>query len=102
MSYNDSTNPRWSELLHRAVTEPGIISTAFSNFHYYSLGTQLLAFVQCERRGIPPGPIATYPKWKELGRHVRKGQRALTLCQPVTINRSKASDEHSESTEQTK
>jgi hypothetical protein len=29
--------------------------------------------------------MATFPKWKELGRHVRKGEKAITLCQPVTI-----------------
>ena len=42
---------------------------------------------QCHVRGIPPGPLATYPKWKELGRHVRKGEKALTLCMPITIKR---------------
>jgi N-terminal domain of anti-restriction factor ArdC len=28
-------------------------------------------------RGIQPGPLATFPKWKELGRHVKKGEKAL-------------------------
>ena len=60
-SYTNS-NPRWAELLHKAVTEPGVISTAFSTFHSYSLGNQILALVQCQRRGITPGPIATFPK----------------------------------------
>jgi hypothetical protein len=82
-SYNH-TNPRWSDLLHKAVTEPGVISKAFSRFHQYSFGNQLLALLQCEGRGIEPGPIATYPRWKDLGRHVRKGEKALTLCMPIT------------------
>ena len=98
MSYTDSNNPRWSELLHRAVTEPGIVSTAFSKFHSYSLGNQILAFVQCERRGIAPGPIATYPRWKELGRHVIKGAKAITLCMPVTGKRS--AEKHNDETGQ--
>ena len=80
MSYTDSNNPRWAELLRRAVTEPGIISQAFTRFHNYSMGNQLLAWCQCESRGIAPGPIATYPRWKELGRHVIKGAKAITLC----------------------
>jgi antirestriction protein ArdC len=88
MSYTDSNNPRWADLLHKAVTEPGIISTAFSKFHHYSLGNQLLAFVQCERRGIAPGPIATYPAWKTLGRHVKKNERAICLCMPITGKRT--------------
>jgi hypothetical protein len=29
--------------------------------------------------------MATFQKWKELGRYVRKGEKALTLCQPITI-----------------
>jgi antirestriction protein ArdC len=75
--------PRWAELLQKAVTEPGIVSTAFSRFHNYSVRNQLLALFQCRERNIEPGPIATYPRWKELGRHVRKGEKAITLCQPV-------------------
>jgi hypothetical protein len=36
--------------------------------------------------------MATYPRWKELGRQVRKGEKAITLCMPVTVKR-KAQDE---------
>jgi hypothetical protein len=32
--------------------------------------------------------MATYPRWQALGRHVKKGEKAITLCQPVTIRRS--------------
>ena len=35
-------------------------------------------------RGIQPGPLATFPKWKGLGPHVKKGEKALTLCMPLT------------------
>ncbi len=45
---------------------------------------------QCAEREIPPGPMATFPRWKELGRHVRKGQKAITLCMPITIKRKRA------------
>jgi hypothetical protein len=31
--------------------------------------------------------MATFPRWKELGRYVRKGERAIALCQPVTSKR---------------
>jgi antirestriction protein ArdC len=75
----------FADLLQSAVTEPGIISLAYRQFHTYSIGNQLLAWAQCLERGLQPGPLATYPRWKELGRYVRKGEKALTLCMPVTI-----------------
>ncbi|MEQ1897624.1 MAG: ArdC-like ssDNA-binding domain-containing protein [Vicinamibacterales bacterium] len=80
----------FADLLASAVTEPGIISCAYSQFHQYSIGNQLLAWGQCLARDLPPGPLATFPKWRELGRHVRKGEKAITLCQPVTLKRPAA------------
>jgi antirestriction protein ArdC len=79
--------PNFTTLLHTAVNEPGTIMKAYSAFHNYSLGNQLLALVQCQLRGIEPGPINTFPKWQDLKRHVKKGEKALTLCMPVTVKR---------------
>lgn len=81
----DTTTPRFADLLQSAVTEPGALSQAYRQFHSYSIGNQLLAWMQCLQRDIQPGPMATYPRWKTLGRHVRKGEKAITLCVPVTI-----------------
>ena len=82
------TRAVFADLLQKAVTEPGIISQAYRQFYPYSLGNQLLAWGQCLTRGIAPGPMATYPRWRELGRYVRKGEKALTLCMPVTVKRT--------------
>lgn len=60
---------------------------AYSAFHSYSVGNQMLAVWQCKTLNLEPGPINTFPKWKELGRHVKRGQRALTLCMPITRKR---------------
>jgi hypothetical protein len=80
--------PKWSALLIEAVTKPGLIMKAYSAFHPYSVGNQILALVQCQMRGdLQPGPINTYLKWKELGRFVKRGERALTLCMPITCKR---------------
>src|SRR4051812_28854562 len=49
----------FAQLLDSALTEPGIVSKAYSAFHGYSLGNQLLALMQCTQRGITPGPIST-------------------------------------------
>jgi antirestriction protein ArdC len=86
------STPNFSTLLHDAVNKPGTIMKAYSAFHSYSLGNQLLAMMQCQMRGIEPGPINTFPKWQDLRRHVRKGEKALTLCMPVTIKRKETND----------
>jgi hypothetical protein len=79
--------PKWSALLVEAVNKPGLIMEAYSAFHQYSIGNQLLALVQCHVRGIQPGPINTFPKWQALGRYVKRGERALILCMPITRKR---------------
>ena len=86
------TTPNFTTLLHEAVNKPGTIMKAYSAFHSYSLGNQLLALVQCQLRGIEPGPINTFPKWQDLKRHVKKGEKALTLCMPVTIKRKETNE----------
>jgi hypothetical protein len=78
----------WAALLVEAVTKPGFIHEAYSRFHSYSIGNQLLALFQCATRGLQPGPLATFPKWKSLGRSVKKGEKALTLCMPVICKRT--------------
>src|SRR5713226_4627986 len=79
--------PKWSALLVEAVNKPGLVMKAYSAFHQYSIGNQLLAMIQCQMRGLQPGPINTFPKWQALNRHVKRGERALTLCMPITCKR---------------
>jgi antirestriction protein ArdC len=93
MTPNSAT---FADLLLSAVTDPGVVSNAYQQFHTYSLGNQLLAWAQCLASGIQPGPMATFPRWKELGRYVRKGEKAITLCQPVTVKRTTTTDDGTE------
>jgi antirestriction protein ArdC len=79
--------PKWSALLVEAVNKPGLIMEAYSAFHQYSVGNQLLALVQCQMRGLRPGPINTFPGWQALGRNVKRGEHALVLCMPITRRR---------------
>jgi len=81
--------PKWSALLLEAVNKPGLIMEAYSAFHQYSVGNQLLALVQCQMRGLQPGPINTFPGWQALGRNVKRGEHALVLCMPITRKRRK-------------
>lgn len=76
--------PQFSALLIEAVTRPGIMSDAYRAFHRYSIGNQLAAAFQCAVRPLPLGPIATFRGWQEKGRSVRKGEKAISLCMPVT------------------
>lgn len=78
----------WRQLLTDALTIPGRINEAYRAFHNYSSGNQMLAVVQCYVRNIPVGPIATYPGWKEKGRQVKKGEKAIALWMPVTVRKT--------------
>jgi hypothetical protein len=86
----------FSALLQEAIAVPGRVHEAYSAFHNYSIGNQLLALMQCHQRGIAPGPIATFAKWKERGRYVQKGEKAVVLCQPVTVKKTTEGDHGSE------
>jgi N-terminal domain of anti-restriction factor ArdC len=79
---------QFRQLLEEAVTKPGPLMRAYSLFWNYSLGNQILAFIQANRRGIALGPIASFDRWKELGRHVKRGEKAIELCMPVTSKRT--------------
>ena len=86
----DTTN--FGALLESAVNEPGKIHAAYTAFHNYSLGNQLLAMFQCAAREIPIGPIATFKGWQEKGRYVKRGEKAIELCMPVTCKREETTE----------
>jgi len=87
---------RWAELLTEAVTRPGLILEAYSWFHEYSVGNQVAALLQCRSRRIDPGPIATFRRWQERGRRVKRSEKAIELCMPVTVARKPDSDDPEE------
>jgi hypothetical protein len=95
--------PKWSALLVEAVNKPGLIMEAYSAFHHYSIGNQILALVQCQMRGLEPGPINTFPGWQALGRNVKRGERALILCMPISrkVRDEETQDSHGENGERT-
>src|SRR5215510_5164531 len=79
---------QFRQLLDEAVSKPGTLMRAYSLFWNYSLGNQILALIQANRRGTALGPIASFNRWKELGRHVKRGEKAIELCMPVTMKRT--------------
>src|SRR5215472_9011549 len=79
---------QFRQLLDEAVRKAGTLMKAYSLFWNYSLGNQILALIQANRRGIALGPIASFNRWKEFGRHVKRGEKAIELCMPVTCKRT--------------
>jgi hypothetical protein len=89
-----SNRPDWGKLFSDALSCPGKISEAYSVFHEYSLGNAILATLQLTAKGLELSPIASFNKWKQLGRCVQKGQKAIALVMPVTAKfKSKDEDE---------
>lgn len=95
-SNKESVSSNWQRLLIDAVSKPGRILQAYTAFHNYSIGNALEALWQCMVRGIEPGPINTFVGWKDLGRHVRKGQKAISLWMPVTCKAKVRDSENGE------
>lgn len=84
----DKKSVPWADLLAQIVAEPGRISQAYTAFHTYSIGNQMLAYSQCAARGLDVAPIASFKRWQELGRQVKRGEKALALYMPVTVKRA--------------
>src|SRR5947208_16789845 len=82
------TDIQFRQLLEEAVSKPGTLMRAYSLFWNYSLGNQILALIQANQRGMALGPIASFNRWKELGRHVKRGEKAIELCLPVICKRT--------------
>ena len=79
--------PNWNALMQQALNVPGTLSRAYSVFHQYSLGNAILASIQLGERGLPLAPIASFNRWKELGRVVNRGEKAISLIMPLTMKR---------------
>ena len=84
------TQPSQLDLLHEAVTKPGVIATCYRTFYRYSVGNQLDAYGQCLSRKLELGPLNTYKGWEKLGRTVKKGEKALWMTIPQTFKDKRA------------
>lgn len=74
----------FQSLLSQALTQPGQLSKAYRAFHNFSVLNQALAYEQCMARGLQVSPLASFSAWKEKGRIVKKGQKAISLFMPLT------------------
>jgi hypothetical protein len=77
----EQTRIEWAKLLDEALTAPGSLGNVYSRFHDYSLTNMFLFMMQ----GIHE-PVASFSRWKSLGRHVVRGARAKEVIVPVLVN----------------
>lgn len=81
------------ELLDKALTEPGHIAKCYRCFHNFSINNQWIASWQLASKGYDLSPIATFNKWKSLGRSVNKGEKAIYLWMPIGGTSYKVTDD---------
>jgi len=73
----------WPQLLNTVLTLPGDVgslSAIYCRFYNYSVLNQVLMYIQ----GLNE-PVATYQRWLEIGRQVRKGSKARQILRPITV-----------------
>jgi antirestriction protein ArdC len=78
---NDALSQGRSETLEKYLT-------VMSRFHRYSFGNLLLILSQFEAASF----VAGFHKWKELGRHVKKGEKAIGIFAPCRYKRKVEDD----------
>lgn len=70
-----------AKILEVALTAPGSLGSTYSRFYTYSFLNQMMLLEQ----GVPIEPVATFNRWKELGRQVVKGAKAAAILRPITV-----------------
>ena len=86
-------------ILQAALTQPGVMNQAYRAFHNYSIGNQMLAALQLFGKGLPLAPIASFNAWREKGRFVKKGEKAISLFMPISVKRRADKDAPADSAE---
>jgi antirestriction protein ArdC len=78
----NTTDIDWRATLTEALNAPGALGNTYTRFYNYSFLNQIRLMMQ----GMFE-PVATYNRWQELGRQVRKGSKAKVVLAPVLISR---------------
>jgi antirestriction protein ArdC len=77
-----TTDIDWRATLTEALNAPGALGNTYTRFYGYSFLNQIRLMMQ----GVAE-PVATYNRWLELGRQVRKGSKAKVVLAPVLVGR---------------
>lgn len=62
--------------------------TTQARFHKYSFLNVLWLSVQTSKRGMPLSQVAGFNTWKDMGRFVRKGEKALNVLAPIVVKKT--------------
>jgi antirestriction protein ArdC len=79
---NATTQIDWAATLDEALNAPGALGNTYRRYYDYSFLNQIRLAMQGVRE-----PVATYRRWLELGRQVRKGSKAKVVLAPVMVSR---------------
>jgi hypothetical protein len=79
----------WRATLTEALNAPGSVGTTYTRFYNYSFLNQIRLMMQGTRE-----PVATYNRWIELGRQVRKGSEAKVVFAPIMVGRDAKAGEN--------
>ncbi len=85
--------PDWLAQFESILTEPGKLGDHYRAFHKYSLGNQALAVWQLCMRGLQVSPISSFNGWKQKGRMVKKGEKAIALWMPCTPSKKETTSD---------
>jgi antirestriction factor ArdC-like protein len=77
----EQSKPDWNALMEEALNAPGNLTGVYDRFWNYSLTNMLLFRMQGVRE-----PVASFKRWKSLGRHVLRGARAKEVIVPLLVN----------------
>jgi len=83
----------WRRLLDEALTAPGDLTGVYDRFHDYSFANMLLF----RQQGIHE-PVASFSRWKALGRHILKGAKAKEVIVPVVMQEALPLENEAEAT----
>jgi antirestriction protein ArdC len=72
----------WRATMIEALEAPGALGATYTRFYNYSFLNQIRLMMQGTREAV-----ATYNRWIELGRQVRKGTKAKVVLAPIMVSR---------------
>jgi hypothetical protein len=83
----------WAKIIETALTAPGNIGNTYNRFYEYSFLNQMYLHMQ----GVHE-PVATWARWKAMGRHIIRGAEAKYVIRPkfAKTGRQRAQDRSEE------
>lgn len=87
----EQTKVDWPQLMNEALTAPGNLTGVYDRFWDYSFGNMMLFLMQGIRE-----PVASYSRWKSLGRQVVRGARAKEVIVPILVNEKPSEEDELE------